>query len=386
LINAGAGLSSSTDASAAADEVAKKALDPLGGTRPDFGLLFTTGHFAEFNLPRRFSQIVGIENLAGCTGYGVLSLEGEVEGRPGMAALLARSDGIIATPFAVPVGDPDLVGDQIADLLPEVERGSLMILLPDAHSVEAGYLIDQLSLRYPQLPVVGAASANSRDPTRTYQFRAGESFTHAVAGVLLSGKMRFAIGVTQACQPFSDPLEVTRCEGRKVYELGGRKASGVLQLAISGFRRKAMGVIRGPIFAGLSIDPKEPFRSGNYVVRHIVGVDEKDGSITVAGNVEEGQEIAFVVRDPESAIEDLYRMVEDVKGRLGKLPSLGLYFDCLARGSSLYSIPDRDVGAIREVLGEIPLVGFHGNYELAPVDGVNLVHTYTGVLVLIAER
>lgn len=385
MIKAGAGLASSASPVAAAQDAVTKACERIRPGRADFGIVFTTGHLARPKALSHVSDIAGTEKLVGCSGYGVLGIDRELEAQPGLAALLCSSDQITATPFSVAVDESEIVGGEIADQLGQAKDGSILILLPDAHA-DPNELITQLSLHFSRLPIVGAGAANSTAGGETYQFCGVNSATRSVAGILLSGSMKFEIGVTQACQPFTDPLEVTRSEGNKVLELAGEKASEVLKLSISGLSHKTMGVLRGPVFAGLSINPTQPFRSGNYVVRHIVDVDEEEGSVTIAGEVSRGEKIAFVIRDPEGAMDDLYRMLEELRARLKGSPSFGLYFDCMARGSSLYSIPDRDVGAIREVFGRIPLVGFHGNYELAPVDDVNLVHTYTGVLVLVAEQ
>jgi small ligand-binding sensory domain FIST len=67
-------------------------------------------------------------------------------------------------------------------------------------------------------------------------------------------------------------------------------------------------------------------------------------------------------------------------------PQFGLYFNCLGRGFGLYGQPDHDVSVIRKHFGELPLVGFFGNAEFAPVGGRNYVHNYTGALVLFTEQ
>jgi small ligand-binding sensory domain FIST len=96
--------------------------------------------------------------------------------------------------------------------------------------------------------------------------------------------------------------------------------------------------------------------------------------------------VSFLVRDADAAREDLAARVRELKAALGgRPPAFGLYFDCLGRGAGLYGEPGVDAAIIREHLGEFPLGGFFGNGELAPFMGSNLVHNYTGVLVLVAS-
>jgi small ligand-binding sensory domain FIST len=60
-----------------------------------------------------------------------------------------------------------------------------------------------------------------------------------------------------------------------------------------------------------------------------------------------------------------------------------MYFNCASRGEALYGRPNVDTQLIQETLGDFPLIGFFGAYELAQMpQGVQL-YTYTGVLVLV---
>jgi small ligand-binding sensory domain FIST len=63
----------------------------------------------------------------------------------------------------------------------------------------------------------------------------------------------------------------------------------------------------------------------------------------------------------------------------------GLYFNCLARGSSLYGREGVDSAALSRHLPGVPILGFSCNAEIAPLRGMNALLTYTGVLVLVSE-
>ena len=62
-----------------------------------------------------------------------------------------------------------------------------------------------------------------------------------------------------------------------------------------------------------------------------------------------------------------------------------MYFNCCARGNSLYGIPGIDSAYIRQALGDFPLIGMFGGYELAPLGRANHLFAYTGVLALVTE-
>ena len=48
-------------------------------------------------------------------------------------------------------------------------------------------------------------------------------------------------------------------------------------------------------------------------------------------------------------------------------------------------MPGIDTAFISSALGDVPIVGFFGNAEIAPLRGRNRLFTYTGVLALIGE-
>ena len=89
----------------------------------------------------------------------------------------------------------------------------------------------------------------------------------------------------------------------------------------------------------------------------------------IADQVREGQSIIFTLRDGQRAREDLNQMLQRQARKLeGRTPAFGLYFNCCARGNSLYGMPGIDTAYIRQGLGDFPLLGTFGGYELAPLE------------------
>jgi small ligand-binding sensory domain FIST len=92
------------------------------------------------------------------------------------------------------------------------------------------------------------------------------------------------------------------------------------------------------------------------------------------------------MRAGRRAREDLNQMLERQAANLaGRKPAFGFYFNCCARGSSLYGIPGIDSAYIKQILGDFPFIGMFGGYELAPLGRANHLFAYTGVLALITS-
>lgn len=138
---------------------------------------------------------------------------------------------------------------------------------------------------------------------------------------------------------------------------------------------------------GLLPDPGAPhLLAGEYLVRNIVAADPDTGVLAIADAVEEGQHLVFAHREPEAARGDLARMLERVSPpSTGMDYRFGLYFNCLARGRSLYRRESVDSGLLSRALPEVPLLGFFCNAEIGPIQGKNRLFTYTGILLLVGE-
>jgi small ligand-binding sensory domain FIST len=122
----------------------------------------------------------------------------------------------------------------------------------------------------------------------------------------------------------------------------------------------------------------EPGR-GDFLIRQVVGVDQRSGALAVGDRIEVGESIQFHVRDAATADEDLRALLE-----LEAIePADGaLLFTCNGRGSRLFPVFDHDASLVSEKLGGLPLAGFNCAGEIGPVGGMNFLHGFTASVAL----
>jgi small ligand-binding sensory domain FIST len=281
------------------------------------------------------------------------------------------------------------LGASFGDFLAKTdEKNSLMILLPDTYQGNPQPLLASMARRAGFHPVIGAGSSEDGTAGATYQVCGEKVATNAIAGAYISGDFDVQVDITQGCQPIAEPMMITKAEGNLIYEINQRPAmeafAGLLKGPLREDLRRAVSVI----FVGLPANRQEnSVAPGQYLVRNIIGVDAGKGIIGIADEVVEGDAMIFAMRDGARAREDLEQMLLRQTAALGsRKPALGIYFNCCARGNSLYGIPGIDSAYIRQALGDIPLVGMFGGYELAPLGRANHLFAYTGVLALISEN
>ena len=117
------------------------------------------------------------------------------------------------------------------------------------------------------------------------------------------------------------------------------------------------------------------------MVRNLIGLDVNQGWLAIGESFAEGDQVMFVRRDAASAVEDMARMLEDVKARAGDGIRGGVYHSCIARGPTQFGPGSQELAMIREARGDVPVIGFFGNGEISN----DRLYTYTGVLSLFLE-
>lgn len=393
MLQAGAGQSSNPSTERAIEEAATQAMRRAGVNQADLVIVFfTVDHLADYQkLIAALSRVTQSDRIVGCSGTGVLTGEGEIEGNPGVAVLVLWSDRMGGHPFLFqPLRDRDQeVGVEIAQTVrEESENDSLLVLFPDGYNGQPRRLFQGIEGQLGFLPIVGAGSSENGAHGRTYQLSGEQITTNALAGLLLTGSFESAIGITQGCQPVTEPMVITKAQGNLIFEINGRPAFETFAHVIKGPFLQDLRRALAYVFAGLPSDlHQNSVGPGEYLVRNIVGLDPQKGILAVAEEVHEGERMIFTLRDPQRAREDLNQMLQRQLGQLGvRRPQFGLYFNCCARGASLYGIPGIDTAYIRQVLGDFPLIGFFGNFELGPLGRRNHLLAYTGVLALITEK
>jgi len=382
VIRAGTGVSTRRDAAAALDEATAAALAQLGGSRGvDAALLFATPSLCADpgSLLARACAALGTRELVGAQSYGVIGCGRECDD-PALAVLALS--GLEARSFLVPdvAGNEGSVGDEIQDLLGGSARPEdLVIVLPDPAGFDPAKLVASLADACGEAAVVGAGAA---DPAmgRPLQWVGTQAETGALAGLVLRGSRPPRVGVTQACRPLTGLMTVTRSQGHWILELDGRPALDVYREAVRGPLAEDLRRAASFVLVAVPRSAEAPLATGNYLVRNIAGFATDQRALATPELFDPGDAIALAMREPESAREDLRAMLEPLAAEPA---GAALYFDCVARGRSLFGVEGLEAGYLESALREVPLLGLFGSCELGPVGGRTELLTYTGVLALL---
>ena len=387
----GVGQSQRTILADALEDATTTAMGNAQLAKADLAVVFATAEYQEDygQLFHTIHEISGCDHLVGCSGMSILTSAGEFEGESAVAVLVLRSDDVSATPFLVSPDDSSTIGAAIRErIAPKLQENSLLVVLPDLRCVSPEALVHQVGEDGSRLPIVGGAASGSSDGQYTYGWHDEKVVESGVAGMLLTGAFHTEIGVAQGCDPIGQPFEITRAERNIIYEIDGNPALNALQGALESLTTEELRQSGRVVFIGLAMDRENPVpRRGDFLVRNLVGYDQESGAIAVSEGVSEGQFVQFHLRNSIAAKKEIQEIALDLHERtLEQPPAFGMYFNCLGRGKGLYGEANHDIQIIKQRFPELPVIGFFGNAEFAPIGGRNFAHAYTGALVLCCEE
>ncbi|HMN96531.1 MAG TPA: FIST N-terminal domain-containing protein [Phycisphaerales bacterium] len=324
--------------------------------------------------------------MVAATAESVLANAIELEGRCGMAAIALRIPGIWARAFRLPGNDPRLVvGPDVPARLRDMlgvepsHRGS--ILIADPFSTPTVPILKALDAQddLPPVTVVGGMASGASQPGHNVLICDESVGSAGAVGISFGGSVRLDALVSQGCRPIGQPMVVTKAQNNVIMELGGRPAMQAAQEMGEALPPEDRELLGKGVLLGLVIDEyKRRFGRGDFLVRGLLGGDQKTGAIAAGDVVRTGQTIQFHVRDDRTADEDLRLLLDGQQ--LDAPPVASLVFTCNGRGSKLFSQPGHDAALVHQRLGQSPLAGFFAAGEIGPVGGRPFLHGHTAVV------
>src|SRR5438034_1491256 len=269
---------------------------------------------------------------------------------------------------------------------PESSASTLIIGEPFTTPVEA--LLGELRKRYPNGPAIGGMASGAHQPGGNRLIYNGQAVEEGTVGVAVTGAVCIRTVVSQGCRPIGDRFMITQADQNVIHELSGKPALECLREVFSLLSPAEQRQAERALHLGVVIDEhKGQFERGDFLIRNLIGVDQKTGSLAVADYVRVGQTVQFQIRDGASASEDLRALLTGEREDTHAGDPIGaLLFSCNGRGQRFFRTPHHDVTAVREKMGGIPVGGFFAMGEIGPVGGNNFLHGYTASVALFCKN
>ena len=283
------------------------------------------------------------------------------------------------------VGESFAAGRRLAQQI-EQEGLTLVLVLSDGLRVNGSELVAGLTQHLP--PDVAITGGLAGDGARFEQtlVLCDDVPEQGVIGVvgLYGDQLRVGYGSLGGWDSFGPERLITRAQGNVLYELDGKSA---LQLYKTYLGDHARGLPATALLFPLSVRGEE---GAEPVVRTILSIDEREQSMTFAGDLPEGAYARLMKANFDQLVDgatDAARMSYEAVGSVS--PDLAILISCVGRKLVLKQRIEEEVESVREILGERPaLTGFYSYGEISPfTPGARCeLHNQTMTITTFSER
>lgn len=261
------------------------------------------------------------------------------------------------------IEDSYQAGRRLAQMLDHHELAHVFVL-SDGLLINGSDLVRGLTEGLPAtVTVTGGLSGDGPRFQETWVIHGDRAERHLVSALGFYGeRLKIGFGSLGGWDPFGPERVITRSKGNILYEMEGKSA---LELYKRYLGDQAKGLPAAGLRFPLSIRTGEP---GSGVVRTILSIDERDQSMTFAGDVPEGAYARLMKANYDRLIDGAMGAAKTSLSGFGEAsPQLAVLISCVGRKMVLGQRVEEEVEGVREIIGaQATITGFYSYGEISP--------------------
>ncbi|GAB4397152.1 MAG: FIST N-terminal domain-containing protein [Rhodoferax sp.] len=343
------------------------ALQPVLDAQPDWILVF--GPVARLrDAYAVLRPALPQAQLLGCSTAGEISDQGVSDAHcvvTGVRWANTRSVGV-STGLAA-MDDSEAAGLRLAQQLPAQDLRSVVVL-GQGVAINGTALAMGLGQSLPPGTLItGGLAGDGAVFAQTHVLCNEGVFADRVAALGLYGHaVRVCHGSFGGWMPFGPFRKVTRCQGNVLFELDGEPALSVYRRYLGEHARQlpASGLLFPFAMAGKD-------RQEIQLIRTILGIDEDQGSLILAGDIDPQGYLRLMHASTDSLVDGAEAAAKAAAAVLHQPgEALALLVSCVGRKLVMGGRVDDEVDAVRAVLGQgCRVAGFYSYGEISPFTG-----------------
>ena len=260
-----------------------------------------------------------------------------------------------------------------------------VFVLSEGLNINGSELVKGLTENLPLgTTLTGGLSGDGDRFQETYVLLNNEPARDAVGAIGFYGsKLQVGYGSLGGWDTFGPERLITRSRGNILYELDGKSALALYKQYLG---EHAKGLPATGLLFPLSLRISDASRP---VVRTLLSVDEKDQSMTFAGNMPENAYARLMKANFERLIDGAVGAARISSETIGSVtPELAILISCVGRKLILKQRIEEEVEGVRDILGEsATYTGFYSYGEISPFakGGTCELHNQTMTITALRE-
>ena len=341
-----------------AAQAVQNAMRKAGISAPSSVLLFLSSEFAADpqSAIKAAAKAANCTQIIGCSATGIFTEEDWVIDSPAAAAMVFSDLNFSA---------------------PATQTDDLILTLTAPHALNTSWL------NTPNLRFGGVSGdAIGHGPFSVWQNAKGTTQDYCE---LVLNNTKAAVAATHGLKLLSTPRKISAGNGHDVLSLGNSNALNSLTSAWQKHTKSKQSPATHQLMA-VHASKAALLERGDYHLTSLISCNDENNSVTIAKPLPVGEFLSWAIRDVDAAQIDIVKTTNALKRQLAVEPVFALLFSCLGRGPYFYNGADQDLALIKTLLPNLPLIGFYGNGEIAPINGKNELLQYSAVLALFAQK
>ncbi len=275
-----------------------------------------------------------------------------------------------------------VLGNKVSEQLIN-EDLKLMLVLSEGTFINGTELVEELEKQTNgAISIFGGLAGDGVNFEKTIVGCNGDASPGKVVIIGFYGdKINFGFGCEGGWTDFGPEREVTFSEKNVLYKIGDRFALDLYKEYLGKYADDLPG---SALYFPLSMKEN---RDSSPVVRTILSIDEKNKSMTFAGNIPQGSLIRLMKGNFDKLIDASNSAATKSFSKHLFQPELAILVSCVGRKIVLGNRIDEEFEAVKEVSGNSVVCGFYSYGEISPILGFKNceLHNQTMAILTISE-
>jgi hypothetical protein len=274
------------------------------------------------------------------------------------------------------------LGDKVSKEIIK-EDLKLILVLSEGSFINGTELVEELEKQTnAKIPIFGGLAGDNIKFERTI---VGYNDNASPGKVVIIGfygdKINFGFGCEGGWTDFGPEREETLSEKNVLYKIGDRFALDLYKEYLGKYADDLPG---SALYFPISMKEN---RDSSPVVRTILSIDEKNKSMTFAGNIPQGAIIRLMKGNFDKLIDASNSAASKSFSNHLIPPELAILVSCVGRKIVLGNRIDEEFEAVKEVSGNAVVCGFYSYGEISPILGFKNceLHNQTMAVLTISE-
>lgn len=352
----------------------------------DLAILFSSNEIINEDLLKKFKSKFPNAELIGCSTSGEIGESVEDDSISVLAMKFDSTNIKCATIEIEDMSTSRTAGEQLARKLASDDLKGVFVLSPGLNVNGSKFTLGLKDVFKDGISISGGLAGDGLNFANTKTIYNENVFDNCAVAVGFYGdNVEIRSDARGGWRPFGPLRRVTKAEDNILYELDGKPALALYKEYLGD---KASDLPSSGLLYPFAIMDDDDNDSGVGLIRTILDINEENGSLVLAGDMEVGQQVCLMNASTEQLVEGAELAAENL-GDVGDNDGVLICVSCVGRKILMGDDTEEELDSIRDIVGEhFPIAGFYSYGEICHYERTRQaeLHNQTMTITYITEK